>query len=138
MRIDSRLVMSDEQAITGTAASTSHIDLGADRNIGAGEPLWWVVFCSEDFTLLTSLSMSLESDDNSSFSSPVAKLTESKTLAQLAAGVRVVAQRLPDGLERYIRSKYTVTGTDPDAGKLTSCIAKAPELRKLYAKNYSV
>ncbi len=40
MYIDSRLEFSDAQALTATAASSSVVDLGADRKLASGQTLF--------------------------------------------------------------------------------------------------
>ncbi|WP_406568642.1 Bbp16 family capsid cement protein, partial [Burkholderia cenocepacia] len=43
MYIDSLLEFSRAQALSASGASTNIIDLGSDRDIGPGRPLWVVV-----------------------------------------------------------------------------------------------
>lgn len=138
MRLDSRLVMSDAQAITVDAASTSHIDLDASRDIGAGEPLWWCVWCSETFLTTVSIDFKLQSDSDSGFATNlVTHITQNVVLASLLTGTRLIAQRLPLGIQRYVRTYYDVN-TNATAGKVTSTILHDIEVRTMYAKNYSV
>lgn len=139
MQLDSRTVFSNSQAITGDGASTNHIDLGANRDIGVGTPLWFVVILDEAFNTLTSLAIQLETDDNDSFSTPTKLVNQSFLLAALTpAGKRLLAVPIPQGAERYLRAYYDVTGTDPTTGKLTAAIVANPDFRKHYAKGYSV
>lgn len=138
MILDSTNVFSDAQAITATAASTNIIDLGATgtvvggasalvRDIGPGNPLPIRVQIVEAFNTLTSLTIALQVDDNSSFSS--AKTVESIVvpLAGLTLGAVVAAlYYVPRGTdERYVRLNYTVTGTNPTLGKVTAGIVAA-------------
>lgn len=133
MIMDRTGLFSDGQAITATAASTNTIDLGATgtpyggtalvRNVGHGNHVPLVVTVTQSFNTLTSLTISVETDDNAGFSSASTVWTSpAYTLAQLAAGAEYL---LPDAIpasvkERYVRLKYTVAGTNPTLGKITA------------------
>lgn len=139
MIFDAQALFSDGQAITATAASTNTIDLGAPgtpygsssalvRDIGKGCEIPISVSLTEAFNNLTSLTISVETDDNSGFSSaatvftttaiPLASLTLGYVLKQLV--------EIPEGTnERYVRLKYTVVGTAPTTGKVTAGIVAA-------------
>jgi hypothetical protein len=116
MYIDSQHLFSDAQALTATAASTNLIDLGADRNIGIGEPI--AVVLTVDVAAggtSPTLAVAVQADDNSSFSS-AATVVSSATLtgSQMTAGAQFVIPIPADLLtERYIRLNYTVGGTSP-------------------------
>lgn len=114
MYIDKRLQVSTDQALTATAASTDHIDLGADRDIGKGEPMWLVVLSKAAPGGTTpTFAISIETDDNASFSSAATLVTHpTLSAAQFAVGTRVVIP-MPHTNERYLRVKYTLGGTDP-------------------------
>lgn len=134
MIMDRTLLFSDEQAITATAASTNLVDLGATgtvygasapivRDIGYGNDVDLVVTVTQSFNNLTSLTISIETDDNASFSSATTVFTSpAYTLAQVAAGAKyLLPDVLPGGVnERYVRLKYTVAGTAPTLGKITA------------------
>jgi hypothetical protein len=132
---------SDGQAITASAASTNNIDLGAPatlpgpnggmlvRDIGIGTEIPLVLSVTQSFNNLTSLTISVQTDDNAAFSSPTTVYTSpAYTLAQLAAGAK--GNLLPDSIplgtnERYVRLFYTVAGTAPSTGKITAAVAAA-------------
>lgn len=133
------LLFSDGQAITGTTASTNVIDLGATgtvigsaspmvREIGFGTDAEMAVTVTQSFNNLTSMSISLQVDDNAAFTSPTTVFTSpAYTLAQLATGAKYL---LPDRLmagtnERYVRLNYTVTGTAPTTGRITAGVVAA-------------
>lgn len=133
------LQFSDGQAITATAASTNLIDLGATgtvygaaapmvRDIGPGNEVELFVGVTQTFNNLTSLTISIETDDNAGFSSATTVWTSpAYTLAQLATGAKYL---LPDAFpvgtnERYVRLKYTVAGTAPTLGKITAGVVAA-------------
>lgn len=133
MIMDRSLLFSDAQAITATAASTNLVDLGATgtpyggsaivRNIGHGQPVPTVVTVTESFNTLTTLTISLETDDNASFSSATTVWTSpAYTLAQLAIGAKhLMPDYIPSSVsERYLRLKYTVGGSNPTLGKITA------------------
>lgn len=139
MIIDTQGLFSDGQAITATAASTNYIDLGATgtpygassalvRDVGKGCCIPLAISVPEAFNNLTSLQVSIETDDNTSFSSPTTVvLTGAIPLASLVAGYQFKAiYELPEGTsERYVRLKYTVVGTAPTTGKVTAAIVAA-------------
>lgn len=121
MITDAFLTFGTAQAITADAASTDYID-AKTSGLGDGEPLRFVVHCTEAFNTLTSLNIKLQSDDNSSFSSAADDVVINVLLAGLAVNTKVVDVALPRGLQRYIRAYYDVVGTDPTTGKLTARI----------------
>lgn len=140
MIIDATGLFSDGQAITATAASTNIIDLGATgtiygassamvRDVGPGNRVPLFVTVTQSFNTLTSLTISIETDDNAGFSSATTIWTSpAYTLAQLAVGAKT--NLLPDALplgtnERYARLKYTVGGSNPTLGKITAGVVAA-------------
>ena len=125
MLLSVQQTFSDSQALTGTAASTNIIDLGATgtvlgapaaliRDIGKGEPIEILV------TLIVggggttpTLDVDLEVDDNDGFSSATT-VASSQQIAGGAAGDRVSLYWIPEGTnERYMRLNYTLGGTSP-------------------------
>jgi len=120
MFTDYETLMSDDQAITATAASTNYIDIGADADIGIGQPVNILVQVTEAFTNLTNLAIAIQTDDNSSFSSATTIYTETIVLANLTAGAKINMRVFPPANERYVRMYYTVTGSAPNAGKITA------------------
>ncbi|HHY0854094.1 TPA: Bbp16 family capsid cement protein, partial [Raoultella ornithinolytica] len=76
----------------------------------------------ESFNTLTSLTVTVQTDDNSAFSSATDVLSLTIPLASLVQGYKSPVITLPMKLERYIRLNYTVTGTAPTAGKVTAGI----------------
>lgn len=133
--IDDTLVLSDSQAITATARSTNTIDLGATgtpvgssvalvRDIGKGGNLPFELLVTEAFNNLTSLKVTVEVDDNTSFSSAQEVASRTYLLAELTLGARLdFPAEIPEGTdERYLSLNYTVTGTAPTTGKLFASI----------------
>jgi hypothetical protein len=124
---------SDGQPVTATAASTNTVDLGpiatgVTRDIGLGTAIPLSIAITQSFNNLTSLTISVECDDNASFTSATTVYTSpAYTLAQVASGAKYL---LPDAIpagtnERYVRLKYTVAGTAPTTGKITAGVSAA-------------
>lgn len=131
MIVDNTLVLSDSQVITATAGSTNVIDLGAAgtpygslsavaRDIGIGNYIPIVVLVTQAFNNLTSLKVTLESDDNAGFSSPKEIASRTFLLAELTLGAKLKwPNQIPEGTdEQFFRANYTVTGTAPTTGKI--------------------
>ncbi|MNE96271.1 hypothetical protein D3C80_1944500 [compost metagenome] len=74
----------------------------------------------EAFNTLTSLTIEMQADDNSAFSTPRSLFSVVVPLADLKAGYQTPIITLPQKTERYLRMNYTVTGTAPTTGKVTA------------------
>lgn len=126
MIFDLQTLFSNAQAITATAGSTNTIDLGPiatgiTRDIGKGTKIPLLIQVVEAFNNLTSLTIALQTDDNTGFSSPKTVWSSTVALADLIAGAVVVPEYVERGTnERYMRLNYTVTGTAPTTGKITA------------------
>src|SRR5690606_5419015 len=132
MIFDQQTLLSDAQAITASAASTNTIDLGPIatghvRDIGKGEPIPLRIQVVEAFATLTSLTVTLQVDDNDAFSSPKAVWSSGAVaVADLVAGKVFVPEFIPRGTnERFMRLNYTVAGTNATAGKITAGVVMA-------------
>lgn len=135
MVLDANTTLSSAQAITATAASTDCLDLKAlgitsygsvqlKHNVGL-KHIPFLIQVQESFATLTSLKIAIESDDNSSFSSPKELIAQTVLAADLVAGFISNIRQLPVCKERYVRVKYTVAGADATAGKMTAGIVLA-------------
>lgn len=116
MLLDAQLQFSAAQVLSATAVSTNSIDLGTARQIGVGEPMGVLltVDVAADFTTTDeTYSVAMQTDDNSSFSSPTTLFTQAIPAAQLALGKRVFLPLPLANVERYIRLNYTLGGTTP-------------------------
>ena len=120
--LDRQILFSNEQAITASAASTDVVDLGANRDIGAGEPLYVLVQVMQAFDNLTSLTIALQTSATENFVSPVQLTARTVALASLTAGATFSIGPVPGGTLRYVRLYYTVTGSAPTVGKITAGI----------------
>lgn len=109
MIYEKTLQVSDAQALTAAAASTDHIDLGSDRDIGPGTPLWLVVVVKT--AVAGTLQVQLQSDDNAAFASPTT-LIAGETVAAPAAGTKIVLPMAATN-ERFLRAYF---GGAPTAG----------------------
>lgn len=130
MILDNQTLFSNAQAITATAASTNVIDLapiasGVVLDIGVGSDVPLFIQVVEAFNNLTSLTVAVQVDDNSSFSSPTTVMTTAAIpLASLLAGYKFNLDRIPRLTnERYVRIYYTVAGTAPTTGKVTAGVS---------------
>ncbi|HEM7801970.1 TPA: hypothetical protein U2L32_002510 [Burkholderia cenocepacia] len=112
MIIDSLLEFSRAQALTATAVSQNVIDLGSDRDIGPGRPLWLVVAFKVDAVAGGTYQIDLQTDDAVNFPSPTVIASVSPTAPK--AGQRVVLG-MPFSNERYLRLNYVLGGTGPGA-----------------------
>lgn len=136
MILDKTLIFGEKQAITVDAGSTNVIDIGAAgtayghaaavrRDIGIATEIPIFLMVTEVFNNLTSLTVSLQVDDDEAFGSPTTIATSAPILlASLVAGYKFTwPAELPEGTaERYIRVYYDVTGTAPTTGKITAAI----------------
>ena len=122
MLLDQQALFSAAQAITATAASTNVIDTGSNKDVGKYGDIPLLIQVVEGFNNLTSLSVTVQTDDNSAFSSAADVLSMTIPLASLVLGYKSPVITLPMKMERYIRLNYTVTGTAPTTGKVTAGI----------------
>lgn len=122
MLLDQQALFSAAQAITATAASTNVIDTGSAKDVGKYGDIPLLIQVVEGFNNLTSLTVTVQTDDNSAFSSAADVLSMTIPLASLVLGYKSPVITLPMKMERYIRLNYTVTGTAPTTGKVTAGI----------------
>lgn len=112
MIIDSSLEFSDAQVLTATAVSTDSIDLGpSSKAFSAGDPLYLVVNTKVAPVGTGTYTVAIQTDDNSSFSSPTT-IGTFIIPATAKAGDNLVTM-LPFANERYVRLSYTLGGTSP-------------------------
>ena len=125
MMTDAENTFSDEQAITVDAVSENVIDLGPPDAGKSAIPLSITV--DEAFAALTSLEISIQTDDNAAFSSAATLTKRSWLLADLTLGAKLDMGTLPADMERYARLYYDVTGSDATAGKISAFLVRDKE-----------
>ena len=122
MFIDKALQVSNEQAVTSSAASTDVIDTGQTTpDLGAAD-LYMVITTDEAATASGSATVTFslqDSADNSSFADVAVTAAIGK--ATLVAGYQHVIP-LPTKLRRYLRAYYTVATGPLTAGKFSAQI----------------
>jgi hypothetical protein len=132
MIVDDTLVLSDRQPITASAASTNQIDLRAPgtayghsapvrRDMGVGGSAALTVLVTEAFNNLTSLTVSLQIDNDPAFGSPTTVASSGAIpVASLVAGYQLpFPSGLPEGTtERYVRLFYNIAGAAPTVGRI--------------------
>jgi hypothetical protein len=124
MFIDKQLAMSDAQVLTASAASTNYVDQGAAGD--ARVPLRLLVNVSLALTSAgnaATLDVTLQTDDNASFSSATTIATIAQVAeASLVAGYKVCDIPVPSGTERYLRVYYTVGTENFTAGTIDAAL----------------
>ena len=121
-------LFSDNQAITADAASTNIIDLaqGQLKEVAYGTPIPLRIQVTQSFTGATTVEIKVQTDDNTSFSSPTTLATTGAIANDtLKAGYVAPINFVPRGNDRYMRIYYDVTvgsGASISAGKITAGI----------------
>lgn len=114
MIFDKEALFSDKQNVTANGASDNIVDLGVARNLGKGEPIpIRVQLVSDAGGTSPTLDVTVQEDDNESFSSP----EDIKSASQISggkAGDVVDIHYWPRNNQRYVRLNYSVGGTNPD------------------------
>jgi|DEB0MinimDraft_10_1074344.scaffolds.fasta_scaffold03126_3 hypothetical protein len=139
MALDKNLIFDENAEQLTTGASTNYLDLAIGRNIGAGTPLYiesLVRTAMTDAGSDSTMTLTLETDDNTSFSSPTELQTIGTFSATSAAGTKLsVGLVISDSVQRYIRVKYTVANGDLTTGKFSTYITPMPLVSVAYADN---
>lgn len=141
MYVDALLAFDDADAHLTTEASTDFVDLQAVRNLGDGEAIYFYILVDTAFTDSGSdstMAITLETDDNTSFSSATTAQTIG-TFSALAAAGTVLKARLNDQItERYLRVKYTVANGDLTTGAFTAFLTKDVQAWTALADNITI
>lgn len=144
MILDIQEQFSSAQSIVsaaGDVVSTNVYDTGAAADVGIGEEMYIV---AKTIAAVTSagaatVQVVLQTDDNVGFATPVEfPLTGALALASLTANTELVKQRLPIGLERYIRVVYRVGTAATTAGTVDAFLVKDVQANKPYASGFTV
>jgi len=123
---DALLLLSSEQEIGASAASTNKIPVPGSANIGAGEPMVIRFTVSEAFDSAAdgaSLTVSVRTDDNAAMATPTTLLT-GPTIAEatLVAGYMFTIPLPGQGYEDYLDAYYTVSGENFTDGKIDAAV----------------
>lgn len=133
MILSAQQLLSDQQAVTATVIGTNVIDTGVRAtpygaaaaltgDIGLGNKIPFLAQVTEDFNTLTTLAIAIETGATTSLGTVIQ--TQTIALADLVAGKQFSLDCLPnDVTERYLGVRYTVVGTPPTTGKLTTGIS---------------
>lgn len=127
MYVDAALRFSNAQAVTAAAASTSHVDLGAVRDIGTGQDLYLVVTVTTALTdggSNTGTAVALEGDSTETFT-PDGTITAFTFAQAAAAGTTKIIKLSPGSAPlqyRYIRVYYTPAGANLTGGAFSAFI----------------
>lgn len=142
MILDKELLFDDSAAHLTTEASTNYVDLAAVRRLGNGRPIYFFAIVDTAFTDSSSnstMTLTLETDDNTSFSSATTAQTVGTFAALSAIGTRLaVALQLDTINERYLRLKYTVANGDLTTGAFTAGLVLDVQLWDAYASGFSI
>ena len=123
MITDHENILSDEQAVTASAASTNYIDLQNTVN-RVGEPLIPVLTVDTTFDSAgdaATLTIAIRDDATDAMAGSPAAIVSSAVIAEadLVAGAKIHLPRLPASSRRYIDAYYTVGTENFTAGALT-------------------
>lgn len=133
MILDALTKLSAAQAVTASAASESFIDtVAAGDAIDSLQAILKVDTTTDSAGDAAVLDLTIQTDDNSSFSS-------AKTLAvfpqiaqaNLAEGDIHKIVMPKEGAERYIRGYYTVSGANFSAGAFTLALVKDTDINTI-------
>lgn len=133
MIIDYENQFSDAQAVTASAASTNSIDLktGGDALARELELVVRVDTTADSAGDAATITIALQTDDNSSFSSAKTLFTTAAIAqASAVAGAELVKVKVPLGCERYLRVYYTIGTEDLTAGKFDAFLVAASQTNK--------
>lgn len=133
MIIDKFLQVSNEQAVTSSAASTDVIDFGqTNPNVGNDDLSKFVITVDEAATASGAATVTFsvqDSADNSTFADVAVTAAIGK--ATLAAGYQVVIP-MPTRLRRYVRVYYTVATGPLTAGKFSAQVVTGVQQNTAY------
>jgi len=122
MYIDKSLIYSDDQAITGDAAST--VVVNAVKAGGPHQHLYLYVKCAAAFNTLTSMNISFQTSDDNFSADTTEVFTKSFLLAALTLNAELIKIDLPMNLKQYTRMYFDVVGTDPTTGAIYAAIVE--------------
>jgi hypothetical protein len=137
MFIDKQNTLCTDQAVTAAADTTDYIDLSVARAIGVGTKLQLCVTCTQTCTAAGSATVQfqLQSDDNTSFSSPTVVLeTDAIPKATLVAGYQFFMPIPQTFNEQYLNMHFNVATGPLTAGKFTVQLVDGTQANTAYPK----
>lgn len=139
---DTKLTFDDKEQRLTTAASSNEVDLAvAEPTLGAGIKVVVESICTTAMTDSgndSTMTVTLEEDDNSSFSSPTTVATIGVFAATSAAGTKKSIVIAPDTVsQRYLRAKYTVANGDLTTGNFTTYINISSDSYHAYPSGFT-
>jgi hypothetical protein len=144
MILDTQEQFSSLQSIVsaaGDVVSPNVYDTGAAADVGIGEEMYIVARLGAAVTSggAATVQVVLQTDDNVGFATPQEfPLTGALALAALTANTEIAKQRLPIGLERYIRVVYRIGTAATTAGTVDAFLVKDVQANKPYTSGFSV
>lgn len=142
MFLDKDLEFSTAQAVTAAAASTNYVDTAPlfsgnlGRDIGVSSELYIYAVCTVAMTDSGSdstLAVTIETDDNTSFSSATTLATMFTFPAVSAAGTKLFWKVQPGlAYERYIQLRFTPANGNLTTGSFTAGFTKNIDSFKSY------
>jgi hypothetical protein len=141
MYVDKLLMFSSDQAVTAAAASEDVVDLGAARDIGAGEDLYIVTVCKVAMTDSSSdstLEVKLEMDSTDSFTPDSSRVLYTFSAVSAAGTVKIAKLGPGDANYRYARLYYTPANGDLTAGTFDAFITHDVSNFVAYADNITI
>ena len=113
MRMDAQAIFAENQVVTATAASDNFYNAGIARNLGVGRPLYVVCLVTNAMTDSGSdstVTVTLETDDNDTFASATVAQTLGTFAALSAIGASLVVMLQPNKIdEQYFRPSEVET-----------------------------
>lgn len=139
MLLDAEVTLDPGTAHIQSEASANYFDLGAARDIGAGRTLYVVSVLTVALAGGTSMTLTLESDDNTSFSSATSIQSIGAFLTSgSVAGQVLIARVAPIATpERYLRGYWTESGA-VTAGTMETYITDDIDRFRVYANGYTI
>lgn len=145
MRIDLFNQFSDAQAVTATAISANVIDANhvsnALKDLGAGgDSLYLRIQIDEAFATATSVTFTLETDDNVGLTSATTHWSSGAiAIASLTLGAVVATIQVPGAVtyQQYVGLRYTIGGSNATAGKVTAFLTGNCPAWKAYATSHN-
>lgn len=151
MITDALLQLSSAQAVTATAVSTNTIDLGSNRDIGAGSDIKVVFGVDVSATAAGAATVTFQviSSASASLTSPtILAQTDAIGKAELTAGRRPISLDIAASVlaaqpvgQRYLGVQYTVATGPLTAGSFTSTLvlgSDSADHNKYYPSGFTV